>query len=313
MMHSKSRYLFRLSILRVVVVFIASTTLWSDAALSKTDEATGEALYTASMGGVLTVLTDQNRRNLNDELTQTSFGWVVPLKRGLAPSLRFLTRYHALEAGIAPSTLNKHRIKFGARLGLSSVSVKGDTTVHGLYQSAERVEEQRFKLGMSIALFAFIRLNSMISLQPEIGISTKGFSGIYYNGGHGWNRHREDITVTSTYFEFPILVKVSPINTKLRPSLFVGPALGIRLSTSVNSNLNRVSYIYPPDRFKSKDVGLVLGGSLLIGNSPFSLDARYTLGLSWIGDNGDTDGYEFTYDNLRNRSFSVSLGVILPR
>ena len=127
-----------------------------------------------------------------------------------------------------------------------------------------------------------------ILLQPEILFSQKGYE---------FNTSFSNQTVNITYLEIPVLAKISLPFSGLNPSLLIGPALGIKLSATLERNGQSSDL----EGLKSMDLGIIFGIDGKLGNLPMILDIRYNLGLTSIADGG----------SLKNRVFSIMLGYTL--
>jgi len=127
-----------------------------------------------------------------------------------------------------------------------------------------------------------------ILLQPEILFSQKGYE---------FNTSFSNQTVNITYLEIPVLAKISLPFSGLNPSLLIGPALGIKLSATLERNGQSSDL----EGLKSMDLGIIFGIDGKLGNLPMILDIRYNLGLTSIVDGG----------SLKNRVFSIMIGYTL--
>jgi len=117
------------------------------------------------------------------------------------------------------------------------------------------------------------------------------------------------------YVEIPLLARLDlgGPGSRIRPYLVGGPAFGWRLNCGVSISGGRAGSAAPEcddltedfgSTIRSYEAGAVVGGGLefsLAGLGGVSLDARYTRGLSKIGEGEDAL-------NIRNQSFSVMLG-----
>ncbi|WP_069131909.1 porin family protein [Rhodohalobacter halophilus] len=136
--------------------------------------------------------------------------------------------------------------------------------------------------------------DSPLSIQPEIMYSQQG-------GKVDNNEVRID------YLQIPVLFKFAMNqNTTVEPNLFAGPYAGLRLlaeqdggtgglfggSTNIESQTEQVDY------------GLSFGGGvdIEVGNSIFTMDARYNFGLA----------NAFTDRDGKHRVFAITFGISLP-
>lgn len=136
--------------------------------------------------------------------------------------------------------------------------------------------------------------DSPLSIQPEALYSQQG-------GENDGNEVKID------YLQVPVLFKYAlSQNATAQPNIFAGPYAGYRLvaeqegatgglfggSSSIESQTEQVDY------------GFAFGGGLDIevGDSIFTMDARYNFGLADV----------FTDQTGKNRVFSITFGISLP-
>lgn len=136
--------------------------------------------------------------------------------------------------------------------------------------------------------------DSPLSIQPEALYSQQGGQA---NGNN----------VKIDYLKVPVLFKFSPaFNGTTEPNLFVGPYAAMMLRAEQEGGtggfLGGSSNI--ENQTESVDYGFVAGAGIDIevGNSIFTMDARYTFGLADV----------FTDGNGKNRVFAVTFGISLP-
>lgn len=152
------------------------------------------------------------------------------------------------------------------------------------------------RTGFVIGGFAKFSIpNSPISIQPEALYSQQG-------GESDGNKIRLD------YLQVPVLFKTAlSESSTVEPNLFAGPYAAIRLIAEQDGGAGGIfggtSNI--EGQTEEVDYGFALGGGLDIevGNSIFTLDARYNLGLADV----------FTTDESgKHRVFSITFGISLP-
>lgn len=258
----------------------------------------------------------------------------------------------------AGSPVSKIQVGFKGGVGLASMS--GETW--GFSQSLELYLENDAsgdvtssfkKSGNSGPVFgAFLnyRINSQFSIQPEFlyvkkGAKVKG-TGSQTFTEFGSISYSVTEKLNLTYLEIPVLAKFSiPTQGKIRPSLFAGPAMGVKLSgeydlqlvmTAVGDGVETVRWTGKPDisNMKSTDFGLVFGGDvdIALGRASLILDVRYTMGLSgqfdkidltnftdWHPDDPtpkeypvvtmDSDIIPTGVPDMKNKAFSITAGV----
>jgi hypothetical protein len=158
---------------------------------------------------------------------------------------------------------------FGARAGLNVSSFSGD--------DAPTNGDPR--LGFSGGLTADIPFTPQLSLRPEVLYSMKGETD-------------GNTTLAVDYIEVPVLLafQAPATQTGLMIGAYAGPSLAFKVREQLDTPIGGVS----ADVFNSTDVGAAIGAT--VGAGAFSVDARYTLGL--------TDAIE--NQNVRNNAFTVS-------
>ncbi|MEX0661464.1 MAG: porin family protein [Balneolaceae bacterium] len=151
------------------------------------------------------------------------------------------------------------------------------------------------RTGFTIGGFAKFGIpDSPLSIQPEALYSQQG-------GENNGNEVRID------YLQIPVLFKFAlSQNATVEPNIFAGPYAGYRLvaeqdgaggglfggSSNIEGQTEHVDY------------GFAFGGGLDIevGDSIFTMDARYNFGMADV----------FTNQSGKNRVFSITFGISLP-
>lgn len=141
------------------------------------------------------------------------------------------------------------------------------------------------RTGVQAGLFASFPLSSILAVQPGVAYSQEGTSVDAGGGITG--------TFKLDYIQVPVLLKLSaPLqaNSKLRPYVVAGPALGFEVRCKVRAEASGQSAEADCDNssvnFQTKSVlfGLHFGAGLEI--SRLFLGVRYQLGLTSIDDSG---------------------------
>jgi hypothetical protein len=144
-----------------------------------------------------------------------------------------------------------------------------------------------------------VPLGGTLFVQPEVLYAQKGAKETDPTLG--------TLTLKLAYVEVPILLGFnfgSP--SSVRPRIYAGPSVGINLSCDFEETLSGVSQSAScsslSTSIKSLDLGVTGGGGVAIpfGRAMFTLDARYTLGLTKITDGG----------TAKNQGFSVGAGIM---
>lgn len=150
------------------------------------------------------------------------------------------------------------------------------------------------KMGLVGGGFITFNLSPAFAIQAEALYSMKGAKGEVPGDFK--------ISATISYLEIPILVKIMiPTQGSLKPSLFVGPALALKMSAKYKYEEEGYSESGDIEEAKSSDLGLVFGAGLDIGRN-IRTDIRYTLGFTKIA---ESEGV--TYD-VKNGAFSLMIG-----
>ncbi len=116
------------------------------------------------------------------------------------------------------------------------------------------------------------------------------------------------IWIKLDYLEIPVLLKIMPgTQGSVKPYLFAGPAVSIKVSSKVKAEFEGESEEEPIEEevLKGTDFGLVIGagadfGLGAPGMGKLTVDIRYSLGLSTIS--------EFEGDDVKNGAFSLMVG-----
>ena len=153
------------------------------------------------------------------------------------------------------------------------------------------------KTGFVIGGFVSFNINEMVSIQPEILFTQKGYDVT-----------RDDFLTAKdnariNYLEIPVLLNVALVRGEtVGFEVFTGPAIAIKVSGNAETETFVVaSQPFPPEIIKSFDLGLALGSRLNLGI--IFIEQRFTIGLININDNPASSG------RFRNKVFSVSGGV----
>ena len=197
-----------------------------------------------------------------------------------------------LNAGIHAQ--QSDNLRFGLIGGLNYSHFNGGST-ENFYSRA----------GFQIGGYAQHNITENFTIQPEIILTLKGAS-------EDVNAGTNELTFTFkfTYLEVPILLKyqlISNPNVPVRPHLFVGPAIALRLSAELEGDLNGETASESLKDYKQMDFGMVFGGGLTIpsGGSDILIVLKYTLGLVEIN---KSQGYP---SHFKNGVFTLGFGVTI--
>jgi len=176
---------------------------------------------------------------------------------------------------VFPSLSSAAPPKFGLKAGLNVADIHGADvgTLESLFGSSWKA-----KLGFCGGGFVIFPLSKGMAVQAEALYTQKGaeMSGTIDIGAGPepfklyWN---------TDYLEIPVLFRYGfETKGRLKPFLFAGPALGIKMSAKLKVEAEGESADQDISNFRSTDFGLVFGGGVDIGK--ISIDFRYTMGLT---------------------------------
>lgn len=220
--------------------------------------------------------------------------------------------------------------RFGVKAGVSSYTLSGNAVWQVNASS---------KTFVTFGALAEIGVAPNLAIQPELNYVVKGASSNYVVdiGGSG----PLDITekVKLTYLQVPVLIKYTfPVNGKLKPAFFVGPAVSFKVSAKDDITGYGDSRDGNKDiaNVRSADFGGILGAavSFPLGKMMGTLGARYdmSLGNAFKDTNpdsvpsnevafleGDVPFWDPDYGNyttkaldLSNRGFSIDFQLTFP-
>ena len=187
------------------------------------------------------------------------------------------------------------------------------------------------RIGFVGGAFLSINTSPTFSIQPEVLYSVKGVEKkLRYNYNN--TDFETVLQIEMTYLEIPVLLKYKfPSEGKIRPSLYVGPALGFNLDGTFSAE-EGVQGGFADDlgdidiaNLKSTEFSAVVGGELgvALGNTILLLDLRYTQGLTKAFEDASfataivNNEWAFVNtageaDDVKNSSFSVVVGISFP-
>ncbi len=171
---------------------------------------------------------------------------------------------------------------YGAKAGVNIANIVGDDAGNA-----------NSFVGFNAGLFVQVPLNNKLFLQPEILYSAQGSKSSLFVEGSNY-----DAILKINYINVPVLLKYY-IDSKF--ALEAGPYVGFLTSAKVKVKGNGISEtVDVKDAFKSVDFGLGFGFNYDFSDKVFA-NARYSAGLSKIGDSG-------TDDDVKNSVFQIGLG-----
>jgi hypothetical protein len=191
-------------------------------------------------------------------------------------------------ACLSPS-ISAGPVTVGAKAGLSLANLYGGD-----------IEDNEFKLGLCAGGFVSYSFNRIFALQPELLYVEKGTKLMEQGEGT-----QEPVTIKLDYLEIPLLMKFSMATTgSVKPSLFLGPALAINLSSKINVNGSEADIENTFD-----DLGLTAGCGVAfpVGKGQLVTDARFNLGLVPIVESEDYASVEKNMAILLMVGYSLHL------
>jgi hypothetical protein len=202
----------------------------------------------------------------------------------------------------------------GVKGGLNFANLRGDFILD-LDDEFQLDTDLKNSTGFIIGASFRTSLLPFISLQPEILYTEKGAKFeesmmIPVNGSTA--NAAVEATIDLKYLEVPLLVRAGLPVPGFSPFVYLGPAIAFNLSADFTMEANVMGFSMKEtedikDEIKNIDYGLVVGGGLEFGLPLFKLhvEARYTMGLTNVLDNGDMNGDI----DLKNGVFSLMVGA----
>ena len=172
---------------------------------------------------------------------------------------------------------------FGLKGGLNLANLSGD------------IENNKSLIAFGGGVFSKITPSPTICIQPEVLFMQMGTEEDVDNG--------EKIKLN--YIEIPVLIKyVFPTEGSFEPNIFAGPAVSFLMSADYGDEDIK-------DYITSVDFGLAFGAGADIaigdGGGKVTFDGRYTLGLTNINDDVDSDEF-----SIKNGVITFMVGYAFP-
>jgi hypothetical protein len=175
-------------------------------------------------------------------------------------------------------------VKYGVKAGASFTSITGSNS-----------DAAKYKFGFNGGVVANFGLNDMVSIQPEILYSNKGYKIKYL---------QDNTRVALNYIDVPVLVKVATGATGLFFEL--GPQVGFRLTADVKDSNASVSF---KDNTHTVDFGYAAGLGFQAESGPI-IGLRYNGGITNIGKNSFFSGLPVTATDSKNSAFQLYIGFM---
>jgi len=192
---------------------------------------------------------------------------------------------------LSSASVSAQGVTGGLKAGMNIANIHGDN-VEDVWDS---------KIGICAGGFITCSLSDLFAIQPELLFTMKGSKAEGEVEGEP-----AKLTMKLNYLEIPVLAKLLiPTPGTVRPSLFVGPSLAIKLTGKGKVEYAGESEEADIEDVKSTDFGLVFGGGVdfALGQGKLTVDARYTLGLTTTRE--PEDGEEV---DVKNGVISIMVG-----
>lgn len=167
--------------------------------------------------------------------------------------------------------------------GLTGMGVKVGLNMSNMY--GDDVEGTDMKLDFGVGAFLTYNFMAQFAVQPEVLYMRKGSKEEAFGVTAKWS---------IDYIEIPVLLKYGfPMEGKIKPSLFAGPAVAFIMSSKFKVENEEID---AKDGMKSMDIGIVFGGGLSyqLTSVALTLDVRYTLGMTKFVDHEEFNKLEGT-------------------
>lgn len=176
-----------------------------------------------------------------------------------------------LALGLAPVAAQSPKIGVLGGITSSNVTVDGENVSFSL--------ESRTAITAGLSLQ--FPLSPMLDLEVDALYTSKGTK--ISDGG-------DSAELKLSYIDVPVLLRYNLGTAEAKPFLLAGGSVGIKASCSIGATSGSVSASSDcidvvQDDQKSVDLGLTFGGGVAFNR--FSIQARYTLGLTDIFDDDD--------------------------
>jgi len=159
-------------------------------------------------------------------------------------------------------------IKVGFKIGVNKADWHGEDIKETEQRLGEDVES---KWGLCAGGFIRFNISKTFAIQPEVLYIEKGakLEQIFPVGTERWE-------FNLSYLEVPVLVKfMIPTPGGVKPNLYAGPALAIKLSYKFKAEGGGVTVEEDIEGMKDTDFGIIVGAGVDIGK--LMVDVRYVL------------------------------------
>ncbi len=179
----------------------------------------------------------------------------------------------------------------------SKVGVKGGVNFSNFY--TEDVDDENVLIGFNVGVFTEMKLNNMISLQPELLFTTRG-STLNYNNTFATGEAKFALS----YLELPLLFRVNFGNTF---NIHAGPYAALLVNSKITNEGAGGTFNFEEtinrDDLNTFDYGLAAGFGFDLGG--LGIGARYNYGLQTVGKERTFLGQPYTFPNGKNSNLSI--------
>ena len=217
----------------------------------------------------------------------------------------------ALVATVAISSAQAQNIRLGLRAGANYSNLAGNVKNQDAFNN---------KIGFlgGVMLNAPLLGDGMLSLQPEVLYSQKGFENKPTEYSSPLGKQKREGQVNYNYLDVPLLVKFKALGFVAE----AGPQYSYLLSANNQTKTTTTPTIGSPSVAETQDktdvsslnrneLGYVAGVGFEAG-SGLSLNLRYTGAFSDFVKSDDSKYFNGDLKNARHSAFQLSLGYLIP-
>ena len=181
---------------------------------------------------------------------------------------------------LLPNSSLAKGITGGLKIGMNSAKLHGEDIKE---LEEELGEELKSKWGLCAGGFIRFNISETFAIQPEVLYTMKGAKFEETILGETMK-----FEMNLSYLEIPVLLKLMiPTPGGIKPNLYAGPALAIKLSSKTKLEYAGETEEEDIEEMKDTDFGLIIGAGVDFGK--LTVDLRYVLGLTTISDVEDED------------------------
>lgn len=181
---------------------------------------------------------------------------------------------------LLPNLSLAKRITGGLKIGMNSANLHGEAMKE---LEEELGEVLKSKLGLCAGGFIRFNISKTFAIQPEVLYTMKGAKFEQTILGETMT-----FKMNLSYLEIPVLVKLMiPTSSGIKPSLFAGPTLAIKLSGKTKLEYAGETEELDIEKMKDTDFGLIIGAGVDFGR--LTVDLRYVLGLTAIEEGAELE------------------------